>query len=339
MPLHEVPYFVRQIEIAHGCINFCTHCFAAPPQQIEQMDLSGFSLLAKEFGDVARIKQDEYTFLYLGATTDPAVVRNFYRYLEIWIKSLPQWHYVKVYSHGWQLWFSRQKQEYSRLLNILSKYKARIKTFGLSVDLFSLSARREWVSYLKNLAENLMGLLDALSIEQVKLQITYPLERLDADQEYCIQYYRDKTINSRDFPDDKKIDELITKGLSTKYEEIARLTKGVFLIGDMAGLSRFQTSYISRDGGIPFASGRARTFYKKSNVHAAQQALESQQEHTLYSLKDYIFGNNGLLIMPNGSLRLVDYLGFKLGEKLKNGEVVVPYLSSKIAMSTPWPIL
>jgi hypothetical protein len=321
----DAAYLVRQIHVGYGCRNGCIHCFADPPANLEQMTLDSFNRLALEFGSVASLMNAPYFFLFLGAASDPAMIVEFARYAKAWILSLPEWHKVKFYTHGWQLSNKSQRIEFNDFIVILSKYPERIATMGLSIDLFSLAARKDLRNYIDNTASNLEGFVGVLSISSLKLNVTYPVERYNSGKVYKISYWLNLASSKKSLPEDSEIQFILKQARTPEDRVCARLTSAVFSIGRKAGLTPRETAIISRDNRVPFAAGRASGFFDGRSRSESDNALQYQQEHTLQSLKKFYKGNEGIILYPDGRARIVDYLGYRLKTWLAGGQRVIPY--------------
>jgi len=335
----EVAYLVRQIHIGHGCINGCSHCFANPPPTLEQMTISSFNRLALEFAQATRQRGEVFPFLFLGASSDPAMIVDFAVYARTWIGALPDWHPVRFYTHGWMLASDSQQRECDAFLKVLASFPCRIGRLALSVDVFSKLARNNWSDYVSNAARNLRSFAEVVPRQSLKLEVTYPPSRLTVAKAYTIDYWRALAAGSPHFPKDEAIEHLLSQATTEGERECGRLTSAVFIIGERAGLDRRQTALISRDAGAAFPSGRASSFYASRPREEAEKALAGQREHGLYALRSFPSGNRGIVLMPDGTARLVDYLGYKLGPWLKSGCPVIPYAESFARVDHPWGLL
>lgn len=332
----DLAYLVRQLHIGHGCINGCLHCFADPPTRLEQMHLSSFRRLAHEFGQAAEGRHTVFPFLFLGASSDPAMIADFAAYAETWITSLPPWHPVKFFTHGWLLSDAAQRRELSAFCDVAKAHRCRVKPLALSVDLFSRLARRDRALYIDNAAGNLRAFAAAVPAESLKLEVTYPPSRLDAESIYTMEHWRSVASAAGALPSD--LDTILSRASSPGDREVSELTSTVFAIADKAGLDRCTAARISRDAGAAFPGGRASRWYAGANSGDASRAIAGQKEHALYRLTKADEGYNGLVLMPNGSARLVDYLGYRLGPWLSDGTPVVPYISSYTRDDAPWSL-
>lgn len=325
----EAAYLVRQINIGTGCLNQCDHCFANSSRNLVQMGLSGFMRLAKEFGRAAAIRGDEYSFLFLGCETDPAMIRGFAKYLQTWIVALPAWQSVKFYTHGWDLSSQSQTREFVAVLDILARYCRRIKTINLSIDRFNDRARHDWGAYLANISANLKELLILLPLEAIRLHVMYPIDRLGIGGKHVISYWRKRARTEAPFPSYHDIISTLGAPRSPARRDCSDLTRAVFTIGDMAGLESKSIARISRDGGVPIPAGRARNMFVNHSQADVEKALRRYRIRDLQSIKNSPYGFHGILLMPDGSARWVDYACFRLGKWLDRGKPVIPYLKGR----------
>jgi hypothetical protein len=332
----DCAYIVRQLHIGTGCLHGCTHCFANPSGELEQMHFDSFARIAAEFGEACHQNQKPFPFLYLGASSDPSVIVDFARYLETWVISLPKWHSHKFFTHGWVLSNTKQRNEYSVLLEVLLRLHEHIQTFAISVDIFSHFARHNWLRYLENVSANLRGFAKVLDFSSLRLQVHYPLSRLDVVGPYTMSYWHERALQRTEFPTTEEIFSILANPNNQEEQECCRLTAGVFRIGELAGFSPHQTALMTWDGGVPFAAGRAQPFFKYRKLEDASRALNIQRTTTLRSLAASDMGTQGLMLFPNGSARMVDYLGYRLGDWLNEGNPVIPYARSWRRQDRPW---
>lgn len=332
----EAAYLVRQIHIGHGCVNGCSHCFANPPSTLEQMTSTSFRRLALEFAEAARRRREIFPFLFLGASSDPGMISEFAVYARSWITALPDWHPVRFYTHGWMLASNMQEREFNAFLTVLRDFPCRIGRLAFSVDMFSKFARDDWAGYLSNVARNLKAVSDILRPKALKLDVTYPPSRLSVASIYTIEYWRALAAGSAGFPSNDDVIRSLSHTSNGDESECSQLTTAIFTIGKRAGLSMRQTALICRDAGAAFPSGRARSFYAARPREDAEMALAGQRDHGLYALRGFRYGTTGIVLMPNGSARLVDYLGYRLGKWLRSGRVIIPYAESFIRNDHPW---
>ena len=303
------------------------------------MILPSFIRLADELAAASKVQGTTFPFIFLGASSDPAMIVDFSSYVNSWISSLPCWHPVKFYTHGWMLSNASQYSEFSKFIDVLEQWSSRITIMGLSLDIFSRLARRNWNTYLENAALNLVELARVVPKPALKLNVTYPVGRLNVSQHYTIGYWRDLTRFSACFPDDAEIDSTLNGAVTQAERECALLTTGVFRIGAVCGFDRKSTAMISRDNGVPFASGRARSLFRNQSKQNQSRALQHQLKHTLKGLNGFPDGNHGIVVMPDGRARLVNYLGYELGQWLGSGNPVIPYVTSYIREDLPWNFL
>lgn len=323
-------YFIRQLHIGTGCLHQCSHCFAQSPTVLRQATLSSFRRLAAEIGIAVRRIGEPLPFLYFGASSDPSAIENFDCYLLTWVKSMPSWQSVKVFTHGWLLADANQRNEFTKVLKLFKRICDRVQTGALSVDSFSALARLDWSSYLSNVAENLRGFAQVLPLSALKLQVHFPLDRLRLTGPVTLQYWRDHVLRGEELPDDRNLTDRIESQVDENSQACARLTSAVFRIGVMAGLTTTETALIARDGGVPFASGRARTFFEGRPQDDADLALKIQREQTLRPLESFEYGSQGVVILPDGRARLVDCEGYRLGNWLNANAPVFSYMKSEV---------
>lgn len=324
----EVAYLVRNINIGEGCFNQCTHCFASPPKEIRLMNIDSFSVLTKEFGIAVRHKHQILPFIFLGSSTDPSMIANFASYAEIWIKSLPEWHPIKFYTHGWNLSSDVQYSEFSRFLNILKQFSSRITVIALSIDFFNINARLDKEKYINNIGHNLKEIRKCVPYNALKLVITYPIERLDVEDKYAIRYWRN--LIEKQFIDDNIISDTLKSAMTPQEQLCAELTHSIFKIGQIAGFDKRATSLMARDNGAPIPIGNALSYYKNRTTSDKEKSLSFWKNRTLKSLVNFPHKYDGLVICTNGAIRLIDYGNYKFESWLNKGMPAIPYIVSSL---------
>jgi hypothetical protein len=311
---------IRQIHIATGCRNFCTHCFADPAHDISQMSISSFSKISSEIGKVVEKLGERIPFLFLGSETDPSMVVNFAKYIEIYDKTQPIFVPITIFTHGWDLRKESQKKELGYLCKIYNKAK-KSKTqkrqwkIVLSYDSFNIFARENWETYLKNLKNNIIFLKEYFPINLINFEIYYPLDAPDFQNPDRISYWSnlcESPIINNDIPNGGNLS--------------SNITLGMFWILKEAGIE--YKSFLSNiwDCGKPFKSGRANNLYRDGMDKINQDALQYQRTRVLYRLENLPDKFFGIMLYPNGSVRTINYLGYIPGDWLSNGEKVVSYV-------------
>ena len=158
--IYDVVYFIRHVSIAVGCKNGCLHCFSDSPNIISQTEIGGFSRIIKEIGNVVDINKKDLSFFHLGAANDPAYVKDYYKYLEIWRNAMPHYQMIKVFTHGWNLKNDKHRGEFEKFLGVLQSYN-NIKVV-ISFDSFSRFAQLQWNDYIENTAKLLKKIINII---------------------------------------------------------------------------------------------------------------------------------------------------------------------------------
>jgi len=335
LSLYEIAMLVRQIHIGHGCLNDCSHCFAVPPQTIQQMKIDSFEKLAGEFGAIIKNTSEEFPFLFLGASTDPSMIYQFSEYLKIWLSCLPEWHTIRFYTHGWLLTSSKQIDEYNGLCLVIRKYSRRIKTINFSLDQYSKFARENWDAYVENIAKNIMRLLEILPLDSLRLHVIYPVGSLNVSNILNLDFWRTNSKSNYNFPEEDIYNLLLSVRAYGIEKECIKLLLAIIRIGDLIGLKRRDIFSISRYGGVPIRSGRTKQIPIKDNEEESS-AFKRYKENDLRPLLNFPKGLEGIIIMPDGKARIVDYLGYNHKEWLNNGEKVITFIDSFQRKDNPW---
>lgn len=317
----SVVFFIRHISVATGCYNACIHCFSNSPQQITQTSLDGFKILINEIGSVLSKIQKQLSFFHLGASTDPSSIYNYYKYLELWREAMPNFQILKVFTHGWWLYDSKQLEEFERFIEVVSR-NLNIKIV-ISFDLFSLHARKDWNKYLDNISQNLSAVLKSIGKERVRLEVFYTPDRFYCDEKFTLQFWREQVIGN-EIPFKKMMSIC-----NTSSDNIcAKVTSGVLYVLSKSGLAPIDLIDMTRDCGCVFPSGRAKNLFEGFSDDDKIEGLRIQERNVLYSLKEYEYKYNGVVIYPDGSAQLVDYLGFKLKGFLNDANPIIPYMTT-----------
>ncbi|WP_415712922.1 hypothetical protein [Maridesulfovibrio sp.] len=297
------------------------------------MTLESFTTIAKEIGIAISNQMRPLTFLFFGASSDPSMIQDFASYLTVWLDSLPAWQQVKLYSHGWNLEDIQEKNELTLLLNVLRAQPDRLKTFGLSVDLFSQKAREDFPSYIHNVSNNLNALYKELCLTKLKIQVTYPIERYYLESSpTTIEYWKEVYQKYGSLPEIDSMLKQIYQSATENSQKTSKLTGAVIKAGLSAGLTKEELITIVRDNKIPFSSGRGKKLYtQNTGADLASYAAKEQKDHALRVLKDNEFDYKGVVIYPNGRTRLLDCRLYELGPWLNNGDPVLPYAETLAA--------
>jgi hypothetical protein len=311
----RIAYGIRLLGIGHGCRNGCSHCFADPPSTIQQMELAPFLQFTTELTQAARMVGEPFPFLYFGAASDPAMVTGFHHYAAGWIDTVGEYSPFKLFTHGWQLTNSNQKTEFDSLCDALAFRISRIHKIAISVDQFSRMARRDWPSYLEMVGSNLCGLLKVLPLDSIRLEFTFPVERLDMQENNPVTQWLAQPSPTTQWANAKTAEAL----------PCARLIEGLFTIGKIAGLDSACTLDLYRDAGIPFSAGRAKSMFSGRSYAERQYALDNQLNHSLPSIAKSPFGTVGISVMPTGHAHLVDLAGYRVGADLSGGQKIISY--------------
>lgn len=320
----ELAYFIRQVGIAHGCRNACTHCFAESPYNIVQTELSGFAKVIKEIGFAVSKNGKPLKFFHLGASTDPAMVKDYVKYLAVWVNAMPSFQTVKIFSHGWDLSTKNGKTELTDIINLISTTNRDIRII-LSFDCFSISARSNWSKYLKNILYNINLILNFIPKNKLRIEVFYPPERKKAPNIALLEWWRDQAIGDIHYEWKDVLNMIQTNSDIT--EVCAKTTFGLLKIFNECHLKFSDLIDMTRDCNMIFCAGRGTSFFKDKTSEYKEEGLNIQKKRVLYSLKDYEYGNNGIIVYPDGRIRFVDYEGFKLGVWINNGEPVINCMS------------
>jgi hypothetical protein len=279
------------------------------------MALDGFARLAGEFGAAARRTGKAYEFLFLGSATDPSSVPTFASYLSLWIGALPPWSPCRLYTHGWLLDDHRQQGEFDATQKVLADQIERIEMVNVSIDTYSRLARANPRAYVVNVATNIRKLVDAVGMKKLRLHLLYPVARPSAANG-ALLWAVEPSLS---------VDQACS-ALECYTEPSDRacadFTAMVLRIGAAAGLSVEETICRSRDAGIPMAAGRGARLFRDVPESYKQEGLAWYRRKALPRLENTL----GLQIYPNGTVRVIDYDGYRTGPWLLDGEKVVQYL-------------
>lgn len=333
----EAVHRIRQINVGKGCAHACDHCFASPSTHTQQMMLESFRRFADEIGVALRTSGRPLAFCYLGAETDIAVIRHAADYLRVWLDALPHWQPLKLYTHGWVLNSRDQMIEMEAVLALLAERVDRVSILGLSIDAFSAFAKTDFESYILNAAANLRAFHSFLPVAKLKLQVTYPVDRLDTCGPATLRYHTTLHREGADLGTAKAaLDVICSRQQDDPQGVCARLTASVLEIGCRAGLSHSDTVAISHDNGPAFPAGRAIRFYRQRNETDIRRALTQQIRTCLRPLNSHEHGFNGLIIDVDGSVPIVDYLGYRVYRRLLEGRRIIPYIRHTEPQPRPW---
>lgn len=315
----EVIFFIRQLSIAYGCLNACSHCFSAAPKIIQQTDLTGFNMIIREIGLALNRMQSPLLFFHLGAATDPAYIENYASYLKSWANAFPSFQKIKIFTHGWQLDTVKGHKEFIDTLKTIVDTTHDIK-FIISFDCFSNRASTNWESYIDNVCNNVQEIIKQLGKDSIRMEVFYPPSRINADPKTTLEYWRLYYSVVKTYSYKYAFDIL------SQYDDddiCARTTIGVLTILERCGIPSNDLSTMTRDCEMIFNGGRAKSWFKEESESAIEKGYEIQKRRVLYSLDGYCFGNNGLVIYPDGRARIVNYEGFELGAWLNEGNQVL----------------
>lgn len=322
----EIVYYIRHLSIADGCKNACSHCFSDSVSTITQTTLSGFQRVISEIGQAIAFTGRPLSFFHLGASTDPASVRGYAMYLQMWRSSFPEFQMIKVFSHGWDLSEKNQLTELSKTLEVARKY-GNIK-FVISFDAFSRAARNNWQEYIKNVTANVRRIIDSVGKERIRIEVFYDPSRNKCNKLCTLEHWREEAKRGNRLTLNQIIDECNSVQDKDSSSTCAKVTSGLMSVFMLAGLSVSDLINMSRDCQSVFSAGRAKQYYRTESHDTIQKGLEIQREHVLYPLKDYKYGYEGLIIYPGGEARFVDYAGFHLLQKINGGKRVISCMSS-----------
>lgn len=315
----SVVFFIRQLSIADGCGHSCSHCFSNSKREITQTRLDGFARIIQEIGHTLIAQQSHLDFFHLGASCDPAYIQEYHNYLKVWIDNFPNDHIIKVFSHGWDLSNSQMKDDLQNTLSEATHAQNPNVRFILSFDPFSKLARSNWSQYIENMSNNLRLIESYVGKEKVRLEVFYPPERNLVNEQQTLQYWRDCITNTA-----INFEHIFPQIERFGQNACSRITVGALEVLQRSGFNATDIPNMVRDCNIIFPAGRGIQHF--SNPTDMKIGLNVQKSHVLYSLDNYKYKYNGVLIYPNGSARLVDYYGFRLGNWLNNGNPVIPYL-------------
>lgn len=320
---YSIVYFIRHISIAIGCKNACAHCFSNSPLKVTQTSLDGFQRIINEIGYILKQTNEPLSFFHLGASNDPDSIKNYYQYLEIWRRSMPDFQTIKVFTHGWMLVDGSQIVEFENFLHVIEKYE-NIKIV-ISFDEFSLLARKDWNLYIKNIVKNLTRIIDIVGKNRVRVEVFYTPHRKICNPSSTLQYWRDHVLSDNELSLCNMI--RYCNDNSDQYTNCSRVTSGILEVFLESNLSSFDLIDMTRDCNSIFPGGRGKQFFKNFPEEYIKMGLEIQEKRVLYSLKNYIHKYNGLIINPDGTACLVDYHGFVLGKSINEGNKVIPYMT------------
>lgn len=321
----DVVYFIRHICIAEGCKNACSHCFSNAPDKVIQTDLKGYSSIMDEVGRVVASTGRPLRFFHMGASTDPAFVKGFSDYLQVWLERFPSFQPVKVFSHGWPLFDNHYSEEFDQMARLLRSCERENLRIVLSFDHFSRLARENRSLYLSNIRDNLFRLVSLLGKERVRVEVFYLPERNHCNATCTLQYWIDRVKEGYAGSFREMVSDCQSHVAPVDLE-CASVTVDLFTIFETAGLSPKDLIQMSRDCDSIFPSGRGNRFFGVSQDDR-QHGLDIQKQKVLYALEDYKYKYDGVIIAPNGSAQMVDYWGYHLGKRLNGGNSLIDYMS------------
>jgi hypothetical protein len=123
----------------------------------------------------------------------------------------------------------------------------------------------------------------------------------------------------------------LIKEILNNYEdnvECSKVTLGLFNTFKSCGFKPIDIIEMTRDCESIFPAGRGSQFFKDSPDSLVDACLNIQEKRVLYSLKDYVYKYNGVIINPDGTAYMIDYHGFKVGKDLNNGMPIITYMST-----------
>jgi hypothetical protein len=323
--LCDVVYFIRHVCIAEGCHNACAHCFANAPYQIKQTDLYGYERIMNEIGRILCLNKQPLHFFHMGASTDPAYVNSFAEYLKVWMKSFPRFQQIKIFSHGWYLDIPEQRSEFSRIVQVVNEQHRDNLKFVLSFDHFSALAKKNRQQYQENFLHNLLSLTSAFGKRRVRVEVFYTPRRIHCETHLTLQYWIEEVKRgySGSFLD--MINEC--KSCSNEVDiDCAEVTSDILSIFSNAGFKPVDLIEMTRDCNSIFPAGRGIVFFDKCQEDK-EIGLTIQKKRVLYSLEDYKYKYDGVIITPEGRVQMVNYSGYQLGKFLNNGERIIDYMS------------
>lgn len=320
---YDVVYFIRHVSIAIGCKNACSHCFSDSPLKVTQTSLLGFSKIINEIGYILKLTNEPLSFFHLGASNDPASIKNYHTYLETWRNAMPDFQTIKVFTHGWMLEDEVQAIEFEKFLRVIDKYE-NIKTV-ISFDEFSSLARRDWNLYVETIAENLSRIVNVVGKNRIRVEVFYTPYRKFCKPHSTLQYWRDRVLQDKSISLNEMIEHC--KSSHDPCANCLKVTTGILEVFSKSKLSASELIDMTRDCDSIFPGGRGKQFFKNLQKKYSQMGLEIQEQRVLYPLKNYKHKYNGLIINPDGTANLVNYQGFVVGESINEGNKVIPYMS------------
>lgn len=320
---YDVIYFIRHVSIAIGCKNACSHCFSNSPSKVEQTSLEGFQRIINEIGYILKESDKPLSFFHLGASTDPASVKNYSQYLEAWRMAMPENQTIKVFTHGWHLTVTDQRREFVKFLDVLKNYQNI--SVVISFDEFSSFARNDWNKYLENIVMNLIAITSVIGKHRVRIEAFYTPERKECNPQCTLQFWREfvMTNTSISFKEMMNICDKFTN----IHPNCSKVTSGVLKVFKDCRFVPLDIADMTRDCESIFPGGRGKNYFKDLSEDYIQMGLSVQEKKVLYSLSEYEHKYNGLIINPDGSAQLVDYYGFVLGKFLNKGQKIISYMS------------
>lgn len=319
----DVVYFIRHISIAIGCKNACAHCFSDSPFKVTQTSLSGFQRIINEIGCILKQTNERLSFFHLGASNDPASIRNYYKYLEAWRRAMPDFQTIKVFTHGWMLEDGSQTVEFDNFLRVIDRYN-NIKIV-ISFDEFSLLARKDWNLYVQNIAENLTRIVNVVGKSRIRVEVFYTPHRKICEPQSTLQFWRERILADKSISLNDMIENCNVSHES--YADCSRVTTGILEVFSKCKLLASDLIDMTRDCDSIFPGGRGKQFFKNLPEEYSQMGLRIQEQRVLYSLKNYKHKYDGLIINPDGTCQLVDYHGYKIGKVLNNGKPIISYMN------------
>ena len=320
---YDVVYFIRHVSIAIGCKNACAHCFSDAPLKVTQTSLPGFCKIINEIGYILKQTNEPLSFFHLGASNDPASIKNYYTYLETWRNAMPDFQTIKVFTHGWMLEEEDQAMEFENFLQVIDKYE-NIKIV-ISFNEFSSQARKDWNLYVENVVENLTRIVNVVGKNRIRVEVFYTPHRKICKPHSTLQYWRNRVFLDKSI----SLNEMIgyCNNSHDPCTNCLKVTTGILDVFLKSQLSASDLIDMTRDCDSIFPGGRGKQFFKKLPKEYIQMGLEIQEQRVLYSLKNYKHKYNGLIINPDGTASLVDYQGFVIGKSINGGKKVISYMS------------
>ena len=173
-------------------------------------------------------------------------------------------------------------------------------------------------------------------MEKLKLQVTYPPSRLDLEDEATLRHHTrlyHSGVAAKDLA--AGLTNLLN-GDHDADEPCAQLTRTVFEIGTAAGLSAIQTLKIAHDNGPAFPAGRGKRFYSVRPEIDGVRAIDHQRRTCLKPLRGCEHGFIGMIVDVDGSVALVNYLGYRILGYLNDARPVLPYITCSPPQPRPW---